>query len=294
MNRFSDFIRADYALTQVEPSLVTLAVESFRENTEVRGPWSDERARLALHLAVQHFDRRSLPEARVWALRALQDGPRPDAYCVLGDVSEEEKQYDDALHWYRCARAAEARLPRYPFADLISNIDARLAAIERSRMEHRPGLVIRKAHQYGELKPHVFGCMENPERLERFGKPVFQGGFVETLAQAAAFDVPFTYIDSDLHDDDVSVICRTYVDEDVTFIAWKSAYRVPAPRGHFILVHALPLFDPVVTLSASMVKKALDFEGSSPIEVNRASEHLLLAGLPGPAAVFTPSLGHRL
>lgn len=106
----------------------------------MEGPWSSERAWLAMRLARTYFKTKDFEEARIWVLRALYDGPRIDAMCLLGDIFDEEGHASAAMRWYEaaCAMSEPAPAPssepqpRYAYDDLVANRERRLAGIRRA------------------------------------------------------------------------------------------------------------------------------------------------------------------
>jgi hypothetical protein len=82
---------------------ICTAVDAFRARHAAVGPCGSERARLAVLLASQYCGIGELDVAKVWALRALQTGPRTDAFCVLGEIADAEQAHTEALSWYRAA-----------------------------------------------------------------------------------------------------------------------------------------------------------------------------------------------
>lgn len=77
--------------------------EDYRLRVEPHSPLADERAWLALSLAFRFFNEDNLDEADRWGVRALLDGPRIAAFCLLGDVAESQGDLKRARGWYECA-----------------------------------------------------------------------------------------------------------------------------------------------------------------------------------------------
>lgn len=93
------------ALHQVGHNLeegVRLA-EDYRTRLEVQGPCADQRANLAMAIAATYYNRDELDRADMWATRVLLDGPRAEAMCLKGDISEDRGLLKEALLWYECA-----------------------------------------------------------------------------------------------------------------------------------------------------------------------------------------------
>ena len=79
--------------------------EDYRLRVEPHSPLADERAWLALSLAFRFFNDDNLDEADRWAVRALLDGPRITAFCLLGDIAESQGDLARARGWFECACA---------------------------------------------------------------------------------------------------------------------------------------------------------------------------------------------
>lgn len=81
------------------------AVEQFRAKTWPVDEFSEDRGSLAVALAKAWVERGIYfsDRAELWALRALQGGPRVDALQVLGDVSMLRYDLSGAVKWYRAA-----------------------------------------------------------------------------------------------------------------------------------------------------------------------------------------------
>lgn len=78
-------------------------VEDYRLRCDVGGVLGEDRAWLALALAFRFYEQGTMEEACRWACRALLDGPSVAAFCVLGDVAEDEGKLVQALQWYQAA-----------------------------------------------------------------------------------------------------------------------------------------------------------------------------------------------
>lgn len=79
--------------------------EDYRLRIEPHSALSEERAWVALTLAYRFYQEDNLPEADRWAVRALLDGPRCAAFCLLGDIAEDEGDLPRARGWYEAACA---------------------------------------------------------------------------------------------------------------------------------------------------------------------------------------------
>ena len=107
---------------------VELAAE-YRLRTEIHGPKAVERMWLALSAAAYYHEKEDLRNAEAWAMRVLLDGPRVEAFCLLGDIAEDEKDYRRALAWYECACVVEPETMKFLIAEEL-----------RRRFERRDGL----------------------------------------------------------------------------------------------------------------------------------------------------------
>jgi len=104
-------------------------VEDYRLRTDVHGPYAGERIWLALTVAAYYHERDDLRRAEMWAVRAILEGPRIEAFCMLGDMAEDENDLPRALAWYECACATEPLFDKFCISDEI-----------RRRFDRRDGL----------------------------------------------------------------------------------------------------------------------------------------------------------
>lgn len=97
-------------------------VEYYRLRTEIHGPYVTERVWLALSVAAyyMHSNEVDLRKAEQWAVRALLDGPRIEAFAMLGDIAEDEGDLHRARLWYECACAIEPNLDKFTIHDDVS------------------------------------------------------------------------------------------------------------------------------------------------------------------------------
>src|SRR5262249_54825135 len=93
---------------------------------------ADERAWLALSLAFRFFNDDNLDEADRWAVRALLDGPRVAAFCLLGDVAESQGDLIRARGWYECACATTENSARIEWPGYTELRFGRLVGIQRA------------------------------------------------------------------------------------------------------------------------------------------------------------------
>lgn len=101
-----------YIATDLERGLIY--AEQYRMQTEIHGPLAGERAWLALGIVAQYVVLEDVLRAEQWALRALFDGPRVEAFVYLGEIAEEAGDLRRALAWFECACAVD--MPPETFA----------------------------------------------------------------------------------------------------------------------------------------------------------------------------------
>lgn len=82
-------------------------VEDYRGRCAPGDILAEDRAWLAMSLAFKFYEIDNMGEANRWACRALLDGPNVAAFCVLGDVAEDEGHLQRALQWYQGACSME-------------------------------------------------------------------------------------------------------------------------------------------------------------------------------------------
>lgn len=81
-------------------------VEDFRLRCEPNSVLGWKRQWIALGLAMRFYRQENdLGEANRWAVRALLDGPSIAAFCILGDIAEDECDLPRAKTWYEAACA---------------------------------------------------------------------------------------------------------------------------------------------------------------------------------------------
>lgn len=83
--------------------------EDFRLRVEPNGPLAWQRQWIAVAVGFAWYHENNLQEANRWACRALLDGPAIPAFCLLGDVAEDEGDLQRARTWYECAWVATDR-----------------------------------------------------------------------------------------------------------------------------------------------------------------------------------------
>lgn len=105
--------------------------EDYRLRIEPHGPMADERVWAALALAFRFYGEDNLVEADRWGVRALLDGPCVTAFCLLGDIAEDDGDLPRAQGWYEAACAVtEKRRIEWPGVTELRV--GRLAGIKRA------------------------------------------------------------------------------------------------------------------------------------------------------------------
>ena len=94
--------------------------EYYRLRTEIHGAHESERVWLALSAAALYFEKKDFRRAEQWGVRGLLDGPRLEAFVMLGDIAEAEGDLNRARSWYECACAVEAQPEKFAMLDNIS------------------------------------------------------------------------------------------------------------------------------------------------------------------------------
>ena len=107
----------------------------YRSYAEPHGPLASERAILAIGVAAMYFEREDFVQAEVWAMRGLLDGPRVEAFCLLGDIAETCDRIDQARVWYEAACACSRTDARVEWTWLVERRHGRLAGIKRALAE---------------------------------------------------------------------------------------------------------------------------------------------------------------
>ena len=78
-------------------------IEDYRLRIEPHSIMADQRVMAALTLAFRFYYEDNSAQAELWALRALLDGPSIVAFCLLGDLAEEQGDLVRARGWYEAA-----------------------------------------------------------------------------------------------------------------------------------------------------------------------------------------------
>lgn len=101
----------------------------YRLRTQIHGVLAVERMWLAMSAAAYYHEQNKFREAEMWAVRVLMDGPRLEAFCILGDIAEDERDFRRALAWYECACVIEPEADKFLIPDDLQR-----------RFERRDGL----------------------------------------------------------------------------------------------------------------------------------------------------------
>jgi glycosyltransferase involved in cell wall biosynthesis len=94
--------------------------EDYRLRIEPHSILFNERIWIALGVAFRYYHEDNFDEAERWAVRALLDGPNITAFCLLGDIAEDQGDLPRALGWYEaaCACTQEEKMAWPGFSDL--------------------------------------------------------------------------------------------------------------------------------------------------------------------------------
>jgi hypothetical protein len=104
--------------------------EMYRLGADPHGSGASERVWLALGVAALFEAKLDFARAEMWGVRALLDGPRVEAFVLLGDIAERTGNHYAARRWYECACAVEAETGKFA---IHSEIAARFAHRDRLR-----------------------------------------------------------------------------------------------------------------------------------------------------------------
>lgn len=89
---------------------------TYRACSPRHGAHWEENGALAVTLAARYYNEGRDADAETWALRALNDGLRVEALCLLGEIAVGREDYEDALRWYEAACVMETTT-RYTWYD---------------------------------------------------------------------------------------------------------------------------------------------------------------------------------
>lgn len=129
--------------------------QDYRFRAEVHGPLTDERAWLAMAAAWRYYRLGNFEQAELWAMRVLLDGPRVEAFCLLGDLAEDAGDLHRAHDWYICANMVEPVGQRICWPMITSLRVGRLAGIKLALAN--PELVAQRDEQTGAEGEHTQG-----------------------------------------------------------------------------------------------------------------------------------------
>jgi tetratricopeptide (TPR) repeat protein len=79
--------------------------EDFRSRVYPNSVLMEQRQWVSLAVAFRYYNEDQLAEANRWSCRTLLDGPSLPAFCLLGDIAEDEGDLPRALRWYQAACA---------------------------------------------------------------------------------------------------------------------------------------------------------------------------------------------
>lgn len=144
------------ALAETPPSF-DVAEDAATQYRQMIAPLTAQavttRGDVAMHLACTLFNGQEFARAEAWALRALQTKPRPDAFCLLGELAYLNDDVEGALAWFTAAETV-AR----PWEDHAMRAfwDTARQRIERLRIQHFTELTQRRsAHE----RTHTHGLI---------------------------------------------------------------------------------------------------------------------------------------
>jgi hypothetical protein len=119
------------ATSEAELAEAVRLAEDYRLRCEPGSIMAEDRAWVAMVIAFKFYEIDDMPEANRWACRALLDGPSVAAFCVLGDVAEDEGRLQAALQWYQAACALE-ETGKIKWPGLTELRQGRLSGIQRA------------------------------------------------------------------------------------------------------------------------------------------------------------------
>lgn len=101
-------------------ALATGDFGKLEEAFDVVSPQVDAagRSAMALQIASLYYEQDFLSRAKYWALQSLCDGPRADAFCLLGEIAVED-DLSTATLWYEFAHDCEDPRSRFVLKDLV-------------------------------------------------------------------------------------------------------------------------------------------------------------------------------
>jgi hypothetical protein len=251
-----------------DPDVIALLVASFRRDSKAP---PDTHAWAAMLAAVAYWnsnvksDLEVARNAEVWALRALVDGPRTDAMCLLGEIARSKGDLEGAIAWYEAAGAVSLQIPG-PKLGLVAARRERLVELRR---EAAGMLRLVKHGQPVDPRQHALIVQTSPrkkpylertlESLKAAGSDWWEGpkfivadGFllsevpdgwtfvptVEVLGQAKTFFralniaasyqmLTFFEDDIELAKDSLAYMKRVVLDPDLALISWHDVPMCP-------------------------------------------------------------------
>jgi hypothetical protein len=249
------------------PDVVAQLVSDFRRNSKAP---PDTHAWVAVLAAVAYWNSNAKSDlevaqhAEVWALRALVDGPRTDALCLLGEIARSKGDLEGAIAWYEAAGAVSLQIP----GPKLSILAARRERLVELRREAAGMIRLVKYGQPVDPYNHALIVMTSPrkkpylertlESLKAAGsdwwegpkfvvadgcKPIVPDDWVvlptvECLGQARTFFRAFnvaaafnmlTFFEDDIElaKDSLAYIKRVVFDPDLALISWHDVPLCP-------------------------------------------------------------------
>ncbi len=292
------------------------AVDRFRAHHAAEGPNAEERARLALNLAVAYARWGELPMAQVWALRALQGGPRADVFCLLGEIAETLDEHDQAERWYESACGTTPR------GKEVTPPSQRFARYAELRQFVRPLRTVRHRQRIDDGHVLVVMTCAGRERLvhrtrESLGLGAYRwsgrqtticddrlDGQAKTMLRAFEYAAqhPFTALtliedDAVLAKNALDYIASTEIDEDLALISWFTMDNRPAaPFTPFLYVTNAAIYRPsnqCITFPAATVHAVLASKRLHAWPEKHGAD-IIFREIPGkPCAIHYPNLAQH-
>lgn len=300
-----------FALARIVP-----AVDRFRAQHDATGPNAEERVRLAFNLAVAYSRWGELPTAQVWAIRALQGGPRTDVFCLLGEIAEALDEHAQAEQWYESACGTTPRTISAPgnrfarYAELRQYARPIRTVRRRQRIDVGHVLVVMTCAGREQSVLRTWASMSaaawrwvgpqitiRDERLD---------GQAKTMLRAfeyAAACQPFTALtlvedDAVLAKNALDYIASVEIDSDLALISWFTMENRPAPPfSPFLYVTNAATYRPsnqCITFPAATVRAVLA-SGRLQTWPEKHGADIIFREVPGkPCAIHYPNLAQHV
>lgn len=277
---------------------VTVAIERFRAKHTSMGPGADQRAELAVHLAAAFGKEGEYGLAEVWALRALQSGPRTDAFCILGQAAELRGYAAIASRWYETACGTTV------YGKQLGITQDRHERLTELREHVRPHRIVRRGVPTGDHVLAVMTCAGREKALAQTMKALNWAGierwrgpkllvcdgalnlavssdwivvnrrerpagqaktFLDVLQAAAGFKYlsALTLFEDDvaLADNALDYIAEVEIDPDLALISWFTIDNFAAPFTPFLYVTPAVTYRPSnqgITFPAATVREVVE------------------------------------